>query len=62
MLNETTACCPYCGEQITLLADTCAGDSSYIEDCSVCCQPMLVSLAVDDQGNLASVDIQQENP
>ena len=42
---ETTAdvSCPYCGETITLFFDLSVEDQSYIEDCSVCCQPMAVS-------------------
>jgi hypothetical protein len=42
---ETTAeiDCPHCGERITLLLDLSLESQSYIEDCSVCCQPMLVS-------------------
>lgn len=42
---ETTAeaTCPYCGEEITLLLDLSVESQTYIEDCSVCCQPMSVS-------------------
>ena len=36
---------PYCGETITLLLDLSVEAQSYIEDCSVCCQPMTVSYA-----------------
>ena len=36
--------CPYCGERIELQVDGSAGDQAYIEDCSVCCRPIEVSL------------------
>jgi hypothetical protein len=36
--------CPYCGEPVSLQIDESAGRSqTYIEDCSVCCQPIEVS-------------------
>jgi hypothetical protein len=56
---ETTAevSCPYCGETITLLLDLSVDEQSYIEDCSVCCQPMNVSYRVDD-GELAAVSVE----
>jgi uncharacterized protein YbaR (Trm112 family) len=56
---ETTAevSCPYCGETITLLLDLSVDEQSYIEDCSVCCQPMNVSYRVED-GELAAVSVE----
>ena len=56
---ETTAevTCPYCGETITLLLDLSVEEQSYIEDCSVCCQPMNVSYRVED-GELAAVSVE----
>ena len=56
---ETTAevACPYCGETITLLLDLSVEAQSYIEDCSVCCQPMNVSYRVED-GELAAVSVE----
>jgi hypothetical protein len=44
--------CPYCGEQITLLIDCSAGAQQYVEDCQVCCQPMLVCIAIGEEGDL----------
>lgn len=34
--------CPYCGEPVQLLVDKSAGTQRYVEDCQVCCQPMVV--------------------
>ena len=62
MLEEASISCPYCGEGITLLADCSAGDQSYIEDCSVCCQPIMVTVHVAVNGELAGIDASQENP
>lgn len=39
--------CPWCGEMIELTIDCSAGDQSYVEDCQVCCAPMVVSVVLD---------------
>jgi len=50
--------CPYCGEPIELILDPSGSElpgtaSEYVEDCSVCCRPMLVSTWQDADGRLA---------
>lgn len=56
---ETSAevSCPYCGEAISLLLDLSVEQQTYIEDCSVCCQPMSVSYSAAD-GELVSVEVE----
>lgn len=56
VLQELAADCPYCGERITILADFSAGDQTYVEDCSVCCQPMLVSLTLAGEEGVVRLD------
>lgn len=48
MLEEAEATCPYCWETIPLLLDLSGGSQTYVEDCSVCCQPIVVRLEVDE--------------
>jgi len=36
--------CPYCGEPIEFVVDCSIPVQEYIEDCSVCCQPINLSL------------------
>ncbi len=53
MLNEiktVRACCPYCGEQITLVADCSVDHQVYVEDCEVCCKPISIEATADEQG------------
>ena len=50
MLPSFAIQCPYCGESIEILVDDSAGEQRYIEDCSVCCRPISISVAVDDDG------------
>lgn len=54
MLPTTQIDCPYCGESIELLVDDSAGDQQYIEDCQVCCRPIVVTVTVD--GDAAGAD------
>lgn len=51
-LEERLCGCPYCGENISLLLDCTQTGQSYIEDCPVCCQPILVSLLSGDDDSI----------
>lgn len=56
---ETTAevSCPYCGEIITLFLDLSVESQNYVEDCSVCCQPMNVSYSVE-AGEVSGISVE----
>lgn len=41
---EADVACPHCGESFPLLIDTSQGEQSLIEDCSVCCRPIQLSI------------------
>ncbi|MEQ8486802.1 MAG: CPXCG motif-containing cysteine-rich protein [Pseudomonadales bacterium] len=51
--------CPYCGEPITVLVDPSVADQQYVEDCSVCCRPISLTVTVD--GDDVRVDARDEN-
>lgn len=59
-LEEQTISCPYCGEAIEVLIDHQDAGDQYIEDCQVCCRPILFTVSVDSAGNL-SVTVRDEN-
>ncbi len=42
LLTERTVTCPCCGEDIDIVLDLSVSEQSYVEDCSVCCQPILL--------------------
>lgn len=43
--------CPYCGEGIDLGVDQAGGEiQEYVEDCRVCCQPLMVRVTVSRDG------------
>ena len=52
--------CPYCGELITVLVDCSVPQQSYIEDCEVCCRPIMFDISVDHEGDV-SVSASHEN-
>ena len=48
LLIEKPYTCPYCGEQIDTIIDTSQGSQIMIEDCSVCCRPIELSIYYDE--------------
>lgn len=52
--------CPYCGEPIELLLDLSAGSQRYVEDCTVCCRPIVVAYTAED-GFLESLEARTDS-
>jgi hypothetical protein len=50
-----TVNCPYCAETYETQVDLTAGSFSYVEDCQICCQPIELSVDVNDAGRLTGV-------
>ena len=40
--------CPYCGESFDVVIDPSEPVQEYIEDCYVCCRPMILWVSVED--------------
>ena len=59
-LTEQPVSCPYCGETITILVDDSLPEQEYIEDCQVCCRPIVFDVTVDTDGD-AIVSARSEN-
>jgi hypothetical protein len=51
-LTEKTVECPYSGEAIDVLLDPNESDQSYIEDCQVCCRPIVFNVIDSGDGDL----------
>jgi len=60
LLNEQTISCPYCGESIDVLLDAEEVGQQYIEDCQVCCRPIVFVINMDVDGGL-SVSVHAED-
>lgn len=49
MLSEFSEIqCPYCGEQIEVFIDASIDEQTYIEDCTVCCRPIELTVIIVD--------------
>lgn len=51
-LDEKAIGCPYCGETIVVLVDPQEAGHEYIEDCQVCCKPIVFSIQIDSEGQV----------
>ena len=51
--------CPYCGESVELLVDGTLPQQEYVEDCEICCRPMVVT--VDASAKEPIVAVRREN-
>ncbi|NRA67283.1 MAG: CPXCG motif-containing cysteine-rich protein [Pseudobacteriovorax sp.] len=47
--------CPWCGEINDSFFDISEGNTSYIEDCQVCCRPINLRFWVDENGDFKAV-------
>jgi len=52
--------CPYCGEPLEIAIDWSVREQEYVEDCQVCCQPMLLRVTLGDTDG-ASVAVRAES-
>ena len=52
-LTEQSISCPYCGETISMLVDDSLPEQNYVEDCQVCCRPIVLNVTVDSAGDVA---------
>jgi len=51
-LTEKSIGCPYCGETIEVVVDATDLDQQYIEDCQVCCNPIVFSISESESREL----------
>jgi len=49
-LRPQSVACPYCGETIDVLIDCSVPEQSYIEDCQVCCAPIVFDIRIGHDG------------
>lgn len=60
LLQNRLIDCPCCGESVELVIDCSAGSREYVEDCQVCCRPVLLAVTVADDGTV-TVSARPEN-
>ena len=60
-MESQNVSCPYCGEIIELLIDDSIPAQEYIEDCSVCCRPILIVQSIDSFSGEVIIEVKHEN-
>ena len=58
--REHPVACPCCGETIWLEIDCSLPHQRYVEDCQVCCRPLVIE-AVTEAGEVVEVRVRPEN-
>lgn len=59
-LLERDISCPYCGEVISVMIEVLEEEQEYIEDCQVCCRPIVFHVGIGFDG-LPTVSVHTEN-
>lgn len=59
MYEEIFIQCPYCGESIAIEPEPSDEKIEYIEDCHVCCKPIVIRIAYSENGS--EVTARKEN-
>jgi hypothetical protein len=52
--------CPYCFEQVEILVDCSVMKQEYVEDCQVCCRPIIIVVLIDNN-NKPQIDVSRED-
>jgi len=59
-MGPVTYDCGFCGEENEVFVDVSGGrHQTFTEDCTVCCRPNLITLEIDDDGEVM-IDVVQE--
>ncbi len=61
MLLDRLVSCPYCGETFEVVLDCSAGSHEFVQDCEICCQPIVFLLVVACDGSLERLELRREN-
>lgn len=59
-LESKNVQCPYCGEFFDVFVDCSSAQQNYIEDCQVCCQPILFDVSIASNTEI-NISISREN-
>ena len=61
MLSEVRIACPYCGEEFVSLVDPSVAQQEYIEDCQICCNPIVFEVSLDTMSREPTVNVRRDN-
>ena len=57
LISELDITCPHCGETFALNVDTSQRNQSFIEDCTVCCRPIQLTVRCEP-GEIVELQIE----
>ncbi|MBI4412029.1 MAG: CPXCG motif-containing cysteine-rich protein [Deltaproteobacteria bacterium] len=60
MNEEISIACPYCGEAIIIEPEPGDETVEYIEDCHVCCRPIVITVSYAENGSTVSARRENE--
>jgi hypothetical protein len=60
LIQFQTITCPYCWEPTEIALDLSVEAQQQVEDCSVCCRPIVIRYRAED-GELAALDVAAEH-
>ena len=61
VVESRNVCCPYCGETFETGVDASGGNQEYIEDCQVCCRPIVFRVRTAADGHLLEIETRRED-
>jgi len=60
VIQTETITCPYCWQPIEVVLGLSVDAQRQIEDCSVCCRPIVIDYRAED-GELTALDVEAES-
>ncbi|MCA9783511.1 MAG: CPXCG motif-containing cysteine-rich protein [Candidatus Cloacimonetes bacterium] len=60
-LEACTIQCPCCWEEIEILVDCSVSRQEYVEDCSVCCRPLVLTVCALLDSGVDSIAVRRED-
>lgn len=59
-LESTYIQCPFCWESFEVIADCSVESQEYVEDCEVCCRPIVMKVEINAEG-LPQIEVSRES-
>lgn len=60
-LTYSNITCPYCYSEFSTEVDVTGGSQEYYEDCQICCNPLALSIRIDDNGEITHIEVMPGN-
>lgn len=60
-IEDVVITCPYCGEANAVQCECTFPAQNYVEDCQICCQPIVMDITVDSENDTLNIRTRREN-